>query len=140
MSNYSDALAGLRDQLANNITNLKAFDYPPDSVNQFPAAIVMPSEIDYEIAFAGNTFTTNVSVWLLVASGDDAIGFRRLYDHLDPTAASQSIKAAIEADRTLGGNVDTSRLAMARNIGAPEYFGGRYFAAEFVIEICVSVA
>lgn len=140
MSNYSNAAAGLITVLQNNVTGLKGFDHPVDSVNQFPAAIVLPENMEPEIAFDGNTFTAVFRVVVLVTSGDTSSGFSLLYDHIDPTEPNKSIIAAVRADPTLDGKVDSSGVTLIENIGRRELWGGFYFGFDALVEFVKSVA
>jgi len=140
VSNLSDMLNGLVTVLEANVTGLKVYDHPPDSVNTFPAAILLPQDIDYVLALAGNSFDFNVDLWLLVSSGDDDRAFALLYDHMDPTATGTSIKAAIEVDRTLNGTVDDAQLVACRNVGRADEWGGWYSGARFIIRMLKKVA
>ena len=138
MSNLSDAMDGLATQLQAQITNLRAYDHPPDSISSFPAAWVLPT-IDYEYVIGDNTMEVMVSVWFMVSSGDDKYGFRELWHHMDPTEANKSVKAAINADSTLGSKVDYAILEIARNVGRSEEWGGWYIGAEFLVRMVKTI-
>lgn len=140
MSGFSDVVAGLQTVLQAQIAGLQAYDYPADSVNTFPAAVILPEPVDYEIAFGGNTFTSELRVIVLVASGDDATGFRQLYDFIDPTDSARSIRRAVRTDRTLNGKVDDSDVIRAENIGRRELWGGFYFGFDAIVEFIKTVA
>ena len=140
MSAYRDIADGLATVLQNNIINLKAFAYPPDTVNHFPAAVVLPEAIDTEIAFEGNTFEAELRVIFLVSSGDVAEGFIQLYDHIDPTESNKSLIAAVRADTTLNGKCDDSGVIRIENIGRRELWGAYYFGFDAIIRFIKSVA
>ena len=143
MSNFSTAIDGLVTTLEANITlpsPLKVFKSPPDSINQFPAAVILADALDYEIVFGANTFEVTVPLVLLVSSGDATNGFDLLYEHLDPTEASKSVKKAIDTDPSLNGSVDYARVMSANGIGRRTDFGGYFFGAQFLIELVKSVA
>ena len=140
MSAYSDIVAGLQTVLQNNITGLKAYDYPADSVNTFPAAIILPEPLDTQIAFGGNTFTCVLRVVFLVSSGDDAIGFRAVYDYLDPVEANKSVKKAVDTDRTLDGKADSSGVTRIENIGRREIWGGFYYGFDALVDVVKTLA
>jgi len=141
MSNFSDIVAGLKTVLETNISGLKAFDYPTDSVNSFPCAVILPTNvIDYEVVIGANTFESELRVVLLVASGDDADGFRKLWDFIDPTDATNSVRRAVRVDRTLNGKADDADVSRAENIGRRELWGGFYFGADFIVPFIKSVA
>tara|TARA_R110000787_G_scaffold135015_2_gene247346 strand:- start:1487 stop:1909 length:423 start_codon:yes stop_codon:yes gene_type:complete len=139
MSVYSDIAAGIATTLRGNVTELLAFDFPPDSVNQFPAAVVIPEPIDTEIVIQGNTINPTFRIVFLVGSADAAEGFRALYDHIDPVEAGKSLLAAVRADRTMNGSVDDSDLIRIENIGRRELWGGFYFAFDGLLDVIKTV-
>ena len=140
MSAYRDIAEGLKTVLENNIPGLKAFAYPPDSINSFPAAAILPDPIDTEIAFEGNTFTCRFRIVFLVTSGDSAEGFLKLYDYIDPTEANKSVIKAVRTDPTLGAKADDSDVIRIETIGRRELWGGWYFGFDAIIEVVKTVA
>ena len=124
-------LLGLQSQLMSNITGLVAYDYPPDSIANFPAAVVIPETLDPRLCIGGNSYTARVRVVMLTASGDDARGFRDMYRYLAPTGANISFKAALAVDRTLGAKCDDCQVVAYENVGrrlvggdtGPSYYG-----------------
>ena len=140
MSAYSDIVAGLVTVLEANITGLKAYDYPVDSVNTFPAAIILQEPLDLEITFGGNTFTTTFRVVFLLSSGDDAIGFRQLWDYIDPVEANKSVNKAVDTDRTLDGKADSSNVTRIENIGRRELWGGFYYGFDALVDVVKTLA
>jgi len=84
------------------ITGLRCFDYVPDGI-PVPAAVVEPLEITYHEANV-STGTQYYRAFVLVIVG--RMSDRSSQDRLDAYLAntgSESIRAAIETDRTLGG-------------------------------------
>lgn len=140
MSAYGDIVAGLVTVLEANITGLKAYDYPVDSVSQFPAAIILQDPLDMEVALGGNAFTTTFRVVFLLSGGDDAIGFRALWDHIDPVEASKSVNKAVDADRTLNGKADDASVTRIENIGRRELWGGFYFGFDALVDVVKTLA
>ena len=140
MSAYRDIVDGLVTVLQAGITGLHAYNHPVDSVQEFPAAIILPEAIETEIAFGDNTFTASLRVVFLVASGDSKDGFEALYDYIDPTEASKSIIKAVRTDRTLNGKADSSDVVRIENIGRREIWGGFYFGCDAVVEFIKTVA
>ena len=141
-SNYRNIADGLVTVLEATITNLKAFAFPPDVVNHFPAAVVLPQAIDVEIAFGGNSFEADLRVVFLVASGDTPSGFQALYDHIDPTETGKSLVAAIRTalGKTLNNTVDSCDVTRIENIGRRELWGAYYFGFDAILHFIKSVA
>lgn len=137
---YRDIANGLVTVLEANVTGLKAFAYPPDTVNHFPCAVILPEPVDTEIAFQGNTYEAAFRVIILVASGDVAEGFIKLYDLLDPTLANKSIIAAVRADQTLNSTCDSSDVTRLENIGRREHWGNLYFGFDAIVSFIKTVS
>lgn len=140
MSTYSDAAAGLRKVLQDNITGLVAYDHPADSVSSFPAAVILPEAIDLLVAIRGNSYEASFRVVFLISSADDDAGFKSLYDYIDPAEASKSVKKAVDTDNTLDGKVDSSQVRRIENIGRRELFGGFYFGFDAIVDFIKTVA
>ena len=140
MSTYSDAAAGLRKVLQDNITGLVAYDHPADSVSSFPAAVILPEAIDLLVAIRGNSYEASFRVVFLISSADDDAGFKSLYDYIDPAEASKSVKKAVDTDNTLDGKVDSSQVRRIENIGRRELGGGFYFGFDAIVDFIKTVA
>jgi hypothetical protein len=140
MSNYSDLVDGLKTVLRDNVTELKVFDYPPATVNSFPAAVILPEPIDVELTFGGNSFDAEFRVIVLLSKGDDSEGFRSLYDLIDPTTANKSVIKAVRDNPTLNGKADDSRVDRIENIGRRNLWGGNYFAFDMTVQALKTVA
>lgn len=94
------------------ITGLRSFDYVPDGISP-PAAVVEPIEVTYHEANV-STGLNYYRAYVLVIVGrmSDRSSQDRIDAYLDNTGAS-SIRAAIEADRTLGGACQTLQVVEA---------------------------
>lgn len=140
MSAFGDALAGLKRVLEDNVSGLKAFDYPVSAFAHYPAAVILPEPLDMEVALQGNTFTGRFRVLFAVASGDVAEGFLQLYDYIDPTVAQKSVVKAVRTDRTLNGKVDDADVVRIENIGRRQMGDGFVYGFDAVVEFIKSVA
>jgi hypothetical protein len=94
------------------IAGLRCFDYVPDSLAP-PAAVVEPLEIDYDEAMNKGLEFYRAYILVIVGRMSDRSSQDRLDAYLTDTGAS-SVKAALEADRTLGGACATLQVASAR--------------------------
>ena len=139
MSNLSDVLGGIKTVIETNVSDIKVFDYPVDSVSVTPSVILVPRSVDYQLAFGGNSFSMEIAAIVLVSSVDDAAGFAKLYDHVDPTDTSSSIKRALEQDPTLDGKADDSSVMRAEGIGRKSLGGGNYFGFDLIIWVIKTV-
>lgn len=101
-------LATLRTQLQtrlDTITGLRCYDVWPDQIH-LPAAIVIPGSKDLG-AMSSSKRLWQFRVLILAAEFDR--GYARGQEALDPyldSSGSLSIEAAVEGDKSLGGNAD----------------------------------
>jgi hypothetical protein len=93
------------------ITGLRTFDYVPDSLSP-PAAVVEPLEVDYTQAMRGLQMF-RAFILVIVGRMADRSSQDRLDAYVAPSGGS-SVKAALEADRTLGGACSTLDVTTAR--------------------------
>lgn len=100
--------AGLKARLA-TISGLRTYAYQPEQLNP-PVAYPVLNGITYHRAFSGGDVTMEWSVYVVVGRWTDS----RAYDALDGFLSfdgATSIRAAIEADKTLGGVCQTLIVA-----------------------------
>jgi hypothetical protein len=133
MASISDLRTGLATNLA-TISGLRTSATVPDSINP-PIAVVMPSSINYDTAFArtgGDEFEFIVLV--IVGRVDERTAQNRLDAYCSGTGAS-SIKTAIEIDKTLGGKAFSLRVTSLRNYNQLTVGDITYLSAEFVVQV-----
>jgi hypothetical protein len=126
-----EALAG---RLA-TISGLRAHAVWPDSLNA-PAAIVDATGEDWHQSL-GDYSMLRLDVLLVVApatSGGLARGLDKLAPYLARTG-TQSVKAAIEGDRTLGGLVASVMAIGWRDKGVLDIGGAEYIGARIGVEV-----
>jgi hypothetical protein len=100
LSTALDAIAGLR-----------TFDNVPDSLSP-PAAVVEPVEVTFDLAMQRGLDMYRAYVLVIVGRMSERSASDRLDAYLAGSGAS-SIKAAIEADKTLGGACDSLQVTEA---------------------------
>jgi hypothetical protein len=123
---------GLRDS-AGAIIGLNVFEFVPDSITPpvfFPAEV----EIDWDQTFGRGMDAYTVTARLLVAQSDDRAGQKALKGYLAGSGAS-SLKAALQADKTLGGACDALHVRSVRGYGRYEHAGQHFYGAEFSIYV-----
>lgn len=101
----------------------------PDSVNAFPSAIIMPGVMDYDQTFGG-MYVTRFRIIVLMSKQDTPSALNRLMNYIEPTGTN-SIKAAIYGDCTLGGNADDCELQTNSGYGVMTFGGITYLSTEF---------
>lgn len=111
-----------------DISGLRTSEFIKDQMSPPFAMVGVPEIPDYHGAFRSGSMTISPRVYVFVSSVVDRIGQTRLSEYADPVG-SKSIKAAIEADPTLGGIVAQVMVKSFRPLGAEEmgalgYYGG----------------
>ena len=131
-----DAKMGLAAALS-DIDGLRVFAHMPESVNEFPAAIVRLESRESVETLGGGAVRGSMRVELLVSAADARQADETLLAYIEPSGAS-SIEAAASADRTWGGAVDDSRLLSVDNICARKTGGMKSAGADFHFWFVVS--
>jgi hypothetical protein len=115
-----------------SIDGLRSFAYPPDSVSP-PAAVVTLPEVDFDSTMARGSDRLEIVVAVLAGRVSERSAVPLLAGYMSGSGSS-SVKAAIEADVTLGGVAHSTRVLTAdprpMTVGSVEYFG-----AEFNVEV-----
>ncbi len=138
------SLAAIRAGLVTNLNTLKA-TYQDMQISAYilsnptpPVIWVKPTPgavTEYHQAMMNGQETWSLTVQAFVASGGD-ITAQMVLDELLATTGAHSVKAAIEADKTLGGATDD--LIVRRCISYQEYQrvdGSMALGAEWIVEI-----
>ena len=112
------------------IDGLRVFDYTPDSLHEFPAAIVHLESRDAVETLGGGAIRGSLRVEVLVSTADARQATETLDAFLEPTGA-QSIEAAATSDPTWSGTVDDTRLITVNNIGRRKLSGANCIGADF---------
>ncbi len=130
----------IRDALKTRIDTISAltvYDTMPENVS-LPAAIVYPSPgsfLTYQTM--DGAVDLDFIVIVLVSSAVDDLAQDELDGYLANSGAL-SIKAAIDADPSLGGAAHFAGMTEARNYGLHEFGNAQYFGCEFAVSVGVS--
>ena len=138
----ANEIRGIKDGLAarlETISGLKVADYPVESANEFPAAVLMFESREVRQTLGGSSFAGRIKVVLLVSSASTQQAFDTLDLFIDPLGGS-SVEAAVDGDNTWGRTVDDGRLTYVDNVGYRKLWGGRYVSADFHFEFIKGVA
>jgi len=130
MSSLSQLRQGIADRLA-TIPGLRVSATFLDAPRP-PVAMVLPDRVDYDLNAnrGADTFTFQIS--LLVGRADE----RSAQDKMDTyVVGANSVKAAVEADRTLGGIANTCRVTEMRNYAQVSVGEVVYLGLEFEVEV-----
>lgn len=129
-------LSLLRDEIAKNlrtISGLRAIATIPDNPNP-PLAIIYPQSIDFDDAFNRGLTTYNFRLLVIVGRVDERSAQNRL-DSFVSTSGANSIKLALESDKTLNGRAFDVRVTGMTNYGSLDISEVTYLSAEFNV-IC----
>jgi hypothetical protein len=127
----STVRSALKTRLA-TITGLKTYDHIPDSV-AVPAGIVGQLDMTFDATFNRGFDSATCTVLLIVGRMSEQAAQAKLDGYLAGSGAT-SVKAAIEADATLSGSVQTVRVASATS-GSVQVAGNDYLAYRYVIDL-----
>jgi hypothetical protein len=100
------------------------FDQPPASFNAPALVVLYPDSVDFDTQAFGVDL---VSTPILVAVGIEQAG--------TISELVTDVKAAINADRRLGGLVQSTRVTGVRTFRALEVSGARFLSCEVVVEV-----
>lgn len=128
----SEALAGLRNALA-QIPGLRVVEYLPDQINP-PVAVCAIDEVTYHEAFSGGDPRYQMTVSVVVDRASERVAQKKL-DAFVSYGGSQSIRAAVESDMTLGGSVQQAVVQRASNIQIVNVNEVIYLAVDFTVMV-----
>jgi len=127
----STVRSNLKTRLA-TITGLRVYDHVPDSVN-VPGAVVGQLDITFDASFNRGFDNATCTIILIVGRMSEQAGQSKLDGYLAGTG-STSVKAAIEADVTLQGAVQTLRVTQA-TAGTVQVSNVDYLAYRYLVEL-----
>jgi len=130
MQDVSTIRQALADKMA-NVYGLRTSAHVPDAPRP-PQAVVMPDRISYDLNANRGADTLYFTITVLVGRADDRSSQGNLDKYL---RGRDSVKAALEADRTLGGIVDTCRVTEMRNYAAVPVGEELYLGAQLIVEV-----
>ena len=121
----------LKTQIA-TISGLRVYDTVPDSVN-VPAAVVGMLDMDFDATMNRGYDRATLDVILITGRMSERSAQNALDTYLSGSGNS-SIKAVVEANKTLSGAVQTLRVTAATS-GSIQVSGIDYLAYRFRVEL-----
>lgn len=124
MSTTQQILTAIASQLAANLTGVETSDYLRDNFNA-PIAIPWPKEVRYHGAMDGGDVEHDIVVAVIINRQSERAAATQIAQFLS-YGDTNSIRAALEQDQTLGGVVDDlvctdGRVASIITVNAAEY-------------------
>lgn len=138
MATGSEIREGIAANL-NAITGCQVSAWRLDNPTPPTLHVLGRQSVSYDQTYGRGTDSVIYLVQGLIAKGVDPIGAQRTLDLWTLGSGDQSVKAAIESDKTLGGVVDSLRVTSYE--GDREYTlpnGTELFGGEWAVEIIVS--
>jgi len=124
----------IRTALANalsSVNGLRSSATIPDNPRP-PIAVIIPTRIEYDLNANRGADQYVFTITLMVGRADDRAAQNTLDGFI---VGSNSVKSAVEADRTLGGVVNTCRVTQMVNYSSVSVGETVYLAAEFTVEV-----
>ena len=130
MALVTDLRNGLAANLA-TISGLRQQAWQPDNINP-PAAFIFPQGVSFDNAYGRGMNTYTFVVTVVVGRQSERSSQNALDTYVSGTGAN-SVKRAIESDKTLGGKAFDVRVTDVRNYGELTAGEVTYLSAEFVV-------
>lgn len=130
MALVSELRDGLKANLA-TVPGLRTADTVPDNP-QPPQAIVIPQSVQFDQTFHRGMTQYTFSILLVVNRVSERTAQNSMDTYISSTGTN-SIKLAVESDKTLGGKAYDVRLSEVRSYGDTVIGEINYLTAEFVV-------
>ena len=129
------SITQIRTALATNlatIAGLRTAAEVPDNPSP-PIAIVNLDSVTYDQAYAKGMTTYNFTITVVVGRSAEREAQRKLDGYITPGA--NSVKNAIESDKTLGGYAYDCRVVSLNSVGSLTISDTTYLAADFSVTV-----
>jgi hypothetical protein len=129
------SITQIRSALATNlgtIPGLRTAAEIPDLPNP-PIAVVSLDSVTYDQAYAKGMTTYTFTVTVIVGRSAEREAQRKLDGYISPGA--NSVKNAIESNKTLGGYAYDCRVVSMNSVGSVTISDTTYLAADFTVTV-----
>lgn len=129
------SISQIRTALATNlatIPGLRTAAEVPDNPTP-PIAIVNLDSVTYDQAFAKGLTNYNFTITVVVGRTAEREAQRKLDGYISP--GTNSVKNAIESDKTLGGYAYDCRVVSLNSVGSLTISDTTYLAADFSVTV-----
>jgi hypothetical protein len=129
------SISQIRTALATNlatIPGLRTAAEIPDLPNP-PIAVVSLDSVTYDQAFAKGMTNYNFTVTVIVGRSAEREAQRKLDAYISP--GTNSVKNAIESNKTLGGYAYDCRVVSMNSVGSVTISDTTYLAADFTVTV-----
>jgi hypothetical protein len=129
------SIGQIRTALATNlatISGLRTAAEIPDLPNP-PIAVVSLDSVTYDQAYAKGMTNYTFTITVIVGRSAEREAQRKLDGYISPGA--NSVKNAIESDKTLGGYAYDCRVVSMNSVGSLTISDTTYLAADFTVTV-----
>jgi hypothetical protein len=129
------SITAIRTALATNlatISGLRTAAEVPDLPNP-PVAIVNLDSVTYDQAFAKGMTNYNFTITVIVGRSAEREAQRKLDAYI--SVGANSVKNAVESDKTLGGYAYDCRVVSLNSVGSVTISDTTYLAADFTVTV-----
>lgn len=129
-------IGDIRDGIATNLATISGLRTSAELIDNPspPVALVNLDSIEYDQAYQRGLNLLTFTVTLIVGRAAERTAQRKLDDYMQLTG-SQSVKVAVESDRTLSGACQDLRVTTAGSVGSIQINDQTYLAAEFTVTV-----
>jgi len=122
------------DVVSGTALTLSAYSEVPGQVT-VPALVLELDDLAWDVTMGRGADAWTIVGTALVSFADQANAQRKLRSFLSADGGAGRIKAALEAEKSLGGLVSYVQLSGARRVGKITYNGVDYLGCELVFEV-----
>lgn len=128
----ADVMDGLATRMG-TVGGLNVYPFPADNV-AVPAAVVgYPEPLEFDVTMGRGTDRATMPVHVVISRVSDRASRDALTDYMGGSGAG-TVKAAIEADKTLGGASSSVQVTEVRGVNI-RIAGVDYIAATFMVDV-----
>ena len=126
----------LRDGLAKNLATIPGLRVASELIDNPspPVALVALDSVEYDQAYQQGLTLYGFTITVIVGRVAERTAQRKLDGYMQPSG-EQSVKIAVESDRTLSGSAQDIRVVSAGSVGSIQVNDQTYLAAEFTVTV-----
>lgn len=129
----SQVANGLKNAL-DNISGLRVYAYQPDQNSVYPLGFPILDEVVYHQAFNGGDVVMNWTIAVIIGRFTDRTAYALLDEYLSFDGA-KSVRAALEADKTLGGICQTLIVQSSADVTSLSQADAEYLQIRFRVQV-----
>jgi hypothetical protein len=130
------SITDIRNGLAINLATIPGLRTSAELIDNPspPVALVNLESVEYDQAYQSGLTLYNFTITLIVGRAAERTMQRKLDSYMFPDG-EQSVKVAVESDRTLSGECQDLRVVGAGSVGSITINDQTYLAAEFTVTV-----